>query len=110
MLVSDSTTVNLFKLVNALLDADPSLRTLVTDADNFPTDRYVLEGIARARGLELTIFSARDPLNGPQPDEVPEGLVVLSHVAYRSGALADMEAIARHRDLGPQPLRRRGAD
>ena len=46
VLVADSTTVNLYKLVNALLDADPSLRTLVTDADNFPTDRYVLEGIA----------------------------------------------------------------
>ena len=52
----------------------------------------MLEGIARARGLELTIFQARDPLAGPQPDEVPEGLVVLRHVAYRSGALADMEA------------------
>jgi kynureninase len=92
VLVTDSTTVNLYKLVNALLDADPSLRRLVTDADNFPTDRYVLEGIARARGLELTIFESADPLDGPQPGEVPEGLVVLSHVAYRSGALADMEA------------------
>jgi kynureninase len=92
VLVTDSTTVNLYKLVNALLDADPSLRTLVTDTDNFPTDRYVLEGIARARGLGLEIFEPRDPLAGPQPDEVPEGLVVLSHVAYRSGALADMEA------------------
>ena len=84
VLVTDSTTVNLYKLVNALLDGDPSLRTLVTDADNFPTDRYVLEGIARARGLELKIFESADPLNGPQPDEVPDGLVVLSHVAYRS--------------------------
>jgi kynureninase len=92
VLVTDSTTVNLYKLVNALLDADPSLHRLVTDADNFPTDRYVLEGIARARGLSLEIFEPRDPLHGPQPDEVPQGLVVLSHVAYRSGALADMEA------------------
>ncbi|HET6548014.1 MAG TPA: hypothetical protein VFG79_06155 [Solirubrobacter sp.] len=92
VLVTDSTTVNLYKLVNALLDADPSLRTLVTDADNFPTDRYVLEGIARARGLDLQIFTARDPLLGPQPGEVPDGLAVLSHVAYRSGALADMDA------------------
>jgi kynureninase len=93
VLVTDSTTVNLFKLVNALLDADPSLRTISTDADNFPTDRYVLEGIARARGLELGIFESADPLNGPQPDDVPDGLVVLSHVGYRSGALADMEAL-----------------
>jgi kynureninase len=93
VLVADSTTVNLYKLVNALLDADPSLRTLVTDADNFPTDRYVLEGIARARGLELKIFESADPLHGPQPSDVPEGLIVLSHVGYRSGALADMAAL-----------------
>jgi kynureninase len=86
VLVTDSTTVNLYKLVNALLDADPALRTLATDVGNFPTDRYVLEGIARARGLELTLFE----------DEVPEdGLVVLSHVDYRTGELADMEAIDR---------------
>jgi kynureninase len=91
VLVADSTTVNLFKLVNAVLDADPSLRTLVTDADNFPTDRYVLEGIAAARGLELSIFESADPLQGPQPADLPrEGLIVLSHVGYRSGALADM--------------------
>jgi kynureninase len=89
VLVTDSTTVNLYKLVHAVLDADPSLRTLVTDQDNFPTDRYVLEGIARARGLELNIFASGDP--------IPDGLVVLSHVNYRSGEIADMEAIdARH--------------
>jgi kynureninase len=92
VLVTDSVTVNLFKLVNAILDADDSIKRLVTDQDNFPTDRYVLEGIARTRGLELEIFQAADPLEGPQPDEVPDGLVVLSHVAYRSGALADLDA------------------
>lgn len=96
VLVTDSVTVNLFKLVHALLDADPSLRTLVTDTDNFPTDRYVLEGIARARGLELRIFEPRDGLHGVQPDDVPPGsLCVVSHVAYRSGALADLAAIDR---------------
>ncbi|MDA0165920.1 aminotransferase class V-fold PLP-dependent enzyme [Solirubrobacter ginsenosidimutans] len=93
VLVADSTTVNLYKLVNALLDADPALRSISTDTDNFPTDRYVLEGIARARGLELTIFENADPLNGPQPADLPEGgLVVLSHVGYRSGALAELES------------------
>jgi kynureninase len=94
VLVTDSVTVNLYKLVNALLDADPSLRRLATDRENFPTDRYVLEGIARARGIELVLFEAADPITGPQPDEIPRGaLVVLSHVGYRSGALADMAAI-----------------
>lgn len=92
ILVADSVTVNLFKLVNAILEAEPGIRALATDEDNFPTDRYVLEGIARARGLDLTIFPV-DPLLGPQPSDVPDGaLTVLSHVAYRSGALADIAA------------------
>lgn len=86
VLVTDSTTVNLYKLVNALLDTDPALRTLATDVGNFPTDRYVLEGIARARGVELVLFESADELP-------PDALVVLSHVDYRTGELADMEAI-----------------
>jgi kynureninase len=94
VLVTDSVTVNLYKLVSAVLDADPSLRRLATDRENFPTDRYVLDGIARARGLELVLFEAADPVHGPQPDEIPrDALVVLSHVGYRSGALADTTAI-----------------
>ena len=94
VLVTDSVTVNLYKLVNAVLDADPALKRLATDRENFPTDRYVLEGIARSRGLELVLFEAADAVQGPQADEIPrDALVVLSHVGYRSGALADMAAI-----------------
>lgn len=96
VLVTDSTTVNLYKLVHALLDADGSLGTLVTTVDDFPTDRYVLEGIARARGVELRLVEPRDRLQGLAPDELPTGaLAVLAHVGYRSGALADMEALDR---------------
>jgi len=99
VIVTDSTTVNLFKLAEAVLDIRPG--AIVTDSENFPTDRYVLEGLARLYGRELRTFDA-DPLNGPQPGDVkracePGGvaLVSLSHVAYRSGALADMELIAQ---------------
>ena len=96
VLVTDSTTVNLYKLVHALLDADPSLRTLVTTSDEFPTDRYVLEGIARARGLELRFLEPRDPMLGLQPDELDGPvLAVLGHVGYRTGALADLAALDR---------------
>ena len=68
VLVADSTTVNLYKLVRAALDAYrlSAQRALVTDTDNFPTDRYVLEGIAPERGLQLRQFEAADPLLGPQ--------------------------------------------
>src|SRR6266540_327377 len=48
--LSDSTSVNLYKLAAAALDARPGRRVLVTDDDNFPTDRYVLEGLTAARG------------------------------------------------------------
>jgi kynureninase len=98
VLVSDSTTVNLFKLVNAALDAQPGRTVLVTDDDNFPTDRYVLQGIAAQRGCELRMIHT-DIDQGLNEDALlaalgPDvALVSLSHVAYRSGALADMPRI-----------------
>ena len=54
--VSDSTTVNLYKLACAALDARPGLRVIVTDDENFPTDRYVFQGIAAQRGGELRMI------------------------------------------------------
>ncbi len=98
VLVSDSTTVNLFKLASAALDAQPGRNVLVTDDDNFPTDRYVLQGIAAQRGCELRMIHT-DLDQGVSEDELlgalgPDvALVSLSHVAYRSGALADMARI-----------------
>jgi len=98
VVVADSTTVNFYKLVVAALDARPERRVIVTDIDNFPTDRYVLEGVAAARGATVRWVEA-DPVTGPQLDNVAPlladdvALVSFSHVAYRSGARADMAAI-----------------
>ncbi|MGI8781170.1 MAG: kynureninase [Solirubrobacteraceae bacterium] len=86
----DSTTVNLFKLVGAALDARGG-GAVVTDRGNFPTDRYVLEGIAAQRGLDLRLFDGE-----PDPARLrcaPGDVVVLSQVAYRTGALADLPAL-----------------
>jgi kynureninase len=98
VLVGDSTTVNLYKLAVAALDAQPGRGVIVTDDDNFPTDLYVFQGLAAARGLELRIVpSGLD--SGPGLDALTAALdrdvalVSLSHVAYRSGALLDMAAI-----------------
>jgi kynureninase len=87
--IGDSTTVCFYKLVCAALDARPGRSEIVTDLDNFPTDRYVLEGVARARGLRL-VWLDGDPetvtsLIGPQT-----ALVTFSHVSYRSARIADM--------------------
>ena len=96
--VCDSTTVNLYKLACAALDARPGRPVIVTDDDNFPTDRYVLQGVAAQRGAELRMIGT-DLDQGLAPGALRAAvdertaLVSLSHVAYRSGALADMAEI-----------------
>ncbi len=98
--IADSTTVVLYKLIRAALAAvaDPDRTEIVLDSDNFPTDRYLVEGIAREEGLTLTWIEA-DPAAGVTPDQVRDAtgpataVVLLSHVAYRSGFLADLPAI-----------------
>ncbi len=88
----DSTTVNLYKLVHAACDLRDG--AVVTDVANFPTDRYVLEGLALARGRRLVLAgSVKEAL------AVPDAAVVcLSHVDYRSGEKLDMAALTRSTD------------
>jgi kynureninase len=101
VVVSDSTTINLYKLAVAALDARPDRHVIVTDDDNFPTDRYVLEGLAAQRGLVLRMVHADIDQGLSQAAlgaavDADTALVCLSHVAYRSGALLDMAAIGEH--------------
>ncbi|WP_245736980.1 kynureninase [Micromonospora pattaloongensis] len=98
VVLSDSTSVNLYKLAAAACDARPGRRVIVTDDDNFPTDQYILQGLAAARGMELRVVrsdldagvSAREVIAALDSDVA---LVSLSHVAYRSGAVADLPGI-----------------
>lgn len=98
--VADSTTVLLYKLMRAGVAGRPDRRELVIEEGNFPTDRFVAEGVAAEHGLELR-WVTPDPVRGVQASDVSAvvsertALVVLSHVDYRSGALADMESITR---------------
>jgi kynureninase len=98
VVVGDSTTVCFYKLACAALDARPDRDQIVTDLDNFPTDRYVLEGLARARGCDL-VWLRGDPGAGPTPEGVAAllsertALVTFSHVSYRSAHIADLAAI-----------------
>jgi kynureninase len=98
VVVCDSTTVNLFKLVSAALDARPDRTVVLSSADEFPTDRYVLQGLCAARGLTLVDLPS-DVDTGVSLADVEStvdssvAVVVLSHVAYRSGALADLAGV-----------------
>ena len=98
--VSDSTSVNIFKLVAALLRRAGAGRKAVAERGDFPTDLYVLEGAVRLldRGQELVLAEPgriADAIDGDT------ALALLSHVDFRSGTLRDMAAItARCRALG----------
>jgi kynureninase len=102
--VCDSTTVNLYKLAAAGLSARPDRRVIWADADDFPTDRYVLQGLAQASGRQLRLLhgSAVDGLDADvvrSAIDADTALVCLSHVNFRSGARVDLAAIteAAHR-------------
>jgi len=99
--VADSTTVCFYKAACAALDARPGRTEIVTDPGNFPTDRYVLESLAAARGLWLRWLEPADPTRGPSAAELAAlvgertALVTFTHVDYRSAAILDMAAITR---------------
>ena len=90
LLIADSTSVCLFKLLAAALRARPGKRTVLTQRRNFPTDRYVAQGLAEMLGLTLTAVPAEDVLAAIDGDTA---VVTLTHVDYRSAAIHDMRAI-----------------
>lgn len=106
VVVGDSTTVLLYKTLRAAVAARPGRTEIVVDDDNFPTDRFIVEGIAAETGLRIRWIHA-DPATGVTPDQVAEAVgedtaaVVLSHVAYRSGYVLDVPAVVETiRDAG----------
>ena len=100
VVVADSTTVMLYKLAHAAVAARPGRTEIIIDTHNFPTDRYVVESIAEERSLSIRWIDT-DPEGGITADDVAAAvgpstaLALFSHVAYRSGHLADMAAITR---------------
>ena len=98
--IGDSTTVLLYKLMRAAVAARPGRTEIVVDRDNFPTDRYVAQGVADECGLTVRWVEV-DVEQGVTPELLEEAvgpqtaLVVLSHVAYRSAWLADAPELTR---------------
>jgi kynureninase len=100
VIVSDSTTVNFFKLVMAALRVRPGRTKIVTDDLNFPSDLYVLQGAIRLLGanhrLEIVrsgggVSPSLDALSDTIDDET--ALVTLSHTLFKSGYVYDMPRV-----------------
>ena len=103
VLVCDTTSVNFYQLCLAAIHARPGRKTIITDAANFPTDRYILDGIAKQFGLNLVLINNGDPAIAQHErittdvlapylnDDV--ALVTLEVIQYRSGARTDLKSI-----------------
>jgi kynureninase len=96
--VTDSTTVNLYRLASAALDARPGRRTIVIERSEFPTDRYIVEGLVRERDLQIRWLDG-DPTEGLTTDQIgaafdaDTALLILSAVNYRSAAIVDIRPV-----------------
>ena len=91
VIVTDTTSVNLFKLIAAALGARPERHTILSEAGNFPTDLYMAQGVAAMReGCVLKAVPGTDTLAAI--DETV-AVVLLTHVHYKSGQLHDMAGI-----------------
>jgi kynureninase len=103
VLVCDTTSVNFYQLCLAAINARPGRKTIITDAANFPTDRYILDGIAKSHRLNLIIIDNEDPtvaenelitaelLEKYMTEDV--ALVTFQVIQYRSGARTDIKSI-----------------
>ncbi|QYE34523.1 kynureninase [Polymorphobacter sp. PAMC 29334] len=90
VIVTDSVSVNIFKLAAAALALRPGRRVIVTEAGNFPTDVYVLQGLAALTGIELRVVE-RDAI--PVALDETVALLLLTQTHYRTGAVHDMAAL-----------------
>lgn len=89
--VADSTSVCLYKLLYAAVDLRPGRTEILAERAGFPTDRYLVESVARARGLEVRLVD--DPTDLSRAVSERTALVLLNHVDYRIGLLLDLPAL-----------------
>jgi len=103
VLVCDTTSVNFYQLCLAAIHSRPDRKTIITDAGNFPTDRYILDGIAKQFGLKLVIINNEDPTIAEHERITSSvlapyvnndvALVTFQVIQYRSGARNDLKSL-----------------
>ncbi len=105
VVVADSTSINLFKVLTVAMrlatESSATRRVVVSEADNFPTDLYIAEGVLRGRGdgatLKLVPATASDARSEAIVSrlDASTAVLMLTHVNYRTGAMHDMKALTR---------------
>lgn len=101
VLAVDTTSVNFYQMCDAVMRAQPLRTKVVSDAANFPTDRYILEGLCERHNKQLLLIDDESGEEYVTPDVLAANidsntaLVTLSVVQYRSGALHDVRELTR---------------
>ena len=95
VIMADSTSVNLFKVLSAACAIQTGRKTILTERLNFPTDNYIAEGVIRQMGQHhrLRYVEQSETLTACLDDDV--AVVLLTHVNYRTGQMHDMAAITK---------------
>ncbi len=87
VIVADSVSVNLFKLIAAALAMRPGRKVVLSEPGNFPTDLYMIQGL-EGQGLSVQRTAEADGIEAALDDDV--ALLLLTHVHYKSGRMHDM--------------------
>ncbi|WP_114432650.1 kynureninase [Phyllobacterium bourgognense] len=95
VVAADSTSINLFKVLSAALDLNQERRKIVSERDNFPTDLYIAEGVAKQIGKGHGLVLADTPKDIPDMLDEDVAVLMLTHVNYRNGYRHDMAALTR---------------
>jgi kynureninase len=91
--VTDTTSINIYKCLHAALSLNPGRTVIVSEAQSFPTDLYMIEGVVATTGAQCLLWNRREAIESMLDDSV--AAVLLSEVDYRTGALIDAEAVTR---------------
>ena len=95
VVVCDTTSVNLHKVLHAALSLKPGRSKVIAEADCFPSDLYVLEGVKSLRPDLEILLEGRDGSSIPEMLDEQVAAVLINHVDYRSGIIRDMENLTR---------------
>ena len=95
VIMADSTSVNLFKVLSVACSINPNRKKIITETKNFPTDNYIIEGVARqlVGDFEITYVDEPDDIISSIDESV--AVVVLTHINYRNGRMLDISEITR---------------
>lgn len=93
VIAADSTSVNVFKLLAAAVRARPGRKIVLSEPGNFPTDLYMVQGLAELLGGEIELRLADgDAIAAALTKDV--AVLMLTHVHYKSGRVHDMKALS----------------